>query len=1124
MVNPNSQYHREITRYSCSSLSIDDECKIPLLVKYRLREKTPLQNFIASLFIATVMILTAGCSTPSGISSVQNYSTQIVRAQSSEGVDPAFMQMMEKKSSSKRKSWHDEKVKTVSAEVPEITPIQQPLQQEIVPDQHQHHSHSSMNPLQQQSQHETPMLLKEAYSNQKKAVDFAPKSLLDENKEASTPSLDEPLADVLIEGNATIPVSALSRYIKTRPGRTATIDQIRDDIRSLYSTKWFFTVEPVYRRSEKGTILVFKVTELPILRSVEYAGNEKIKDNILAGITGLKPLHAFSVAANRESVRRIRDHYKEKGYLYAEVTLDKGDSPDDRDVIFRINEGPKVKVASITFKGNKDISSGVLKMRLSTKKRILWKFGGQYDPNTISSDIAAIKKYYHNIGYFDIQASGEKKLSEDRSTVAVTFTIDEGERYKIRKIILKGNQLYSREQLLEDFKLTEGKFYNARDLAKDVNGIQDKYGMLGRLFAKVNPGTKFTQEQGVLDLVYDIDEDRVYRIGMINVNIRGQFTHTKETVALNQLLVAPGDLADPEKIRKSRARLGGSPVWERAGADGPGIDIRPVTNPTYLARNLDPDPDPDPPVIRGSNGYFGTPPTMASSTYLPTGNRIQKSYNELVLTNLKSQKQQEPAGRVRVSNAIPGAGHTLQSHVKQSPAVPQSNTKQERYFREYRKERAELDQLLMYQPLDFNRSQVFFENAKPFLTSIISRKTESPVIRGQNVDQYAAPPDLMQHQHQPGREMGPPILTPELPPGYVDLDLNVTEARTGRFMVGASVNSDSGVFGNIVLEEQNFDLFAFPRSWRDVVDGYAFRGDGQQFRLEATPGNLVSRYLASWTNPHFLDTDYSLGVSGFYYQRFFRDWNEQRTGGRISIGKLLTRELSFNTAIRLERVNISRLRLNAPSLVPTLGDNFLGTGKVTLGYDTRDSASLATEGFNLQSSIEQAFADYNFTKAELQGSRYFTTYQRPDGAGKHVLSFRGNLGWTSNDTPAFERFYAGGFQTFRGFRYRSVGPLEPPNLGTNGAQVGGNFQMLGTAEYMLPIMASETVRFVAFTDFGTIERNVSLENFRVTVGGGLRITVPQMGPVPIALDWAFPVVKENTDTRQLFSFYIGLTR
>ena len=705
--------------------------------------------------------------------------------------------------------------------------------------------------------------------------------------------------------------------------------------------------------------------------------------------------------------------------------------------------------------------------------------------------------------------------------MTVIFNIEEGQRYKIRYIVFEGNRIYSRDQLLKDFELEEGEFFSARVMAKDVEGIQVKYGELGRLFAKVNGGVlnraiKFTEKPGVLDLVYQIDEDRVYRIGMINVNIRGLHTHTKETVALNQLLIAPGELADPNKIRRSRARIGGSSTWERGGPNAPQINIRPVENPSYMSQQV----DPNPPVIRGSDGYFGN--TTQQPAFVPEY-RSSNSHNELILTNLKTKQANQSAGRARITNTIPGAGYTIYSPEPPAAVKPQTSSQNQRYYREYRKQRPAQKKLLLYQPLDFDKRSVFTETGNPFVQQFAGQ-TEAPVVRGQSVDQYGAPPASGFNPNPLGSEFGPPVLNPELPPGYVDLDLNVTEARTGRFMLGASVNSDSGIFGNIVLEEQNFDIMRVPTSWRDIVDGYAFRGGGQQFRLEATPGNQVSRYLGSWTNPHFLDTDYSLGVSGFYYQRYFRDWNEQRTGGRINMGKMLTRELSINNALRLEKVNISDLRLNAPSLVPTLGDHFLGTYKFSLGYDTRDSASMATEGYNLQGSVEQAFADYSFTKLELQGSQYFTTYQRPDGAGKHVLSFRGNLGWTTDDTPSFERFYAGGFQTFRGFKFRSVGPLEPPNLGTNGAQVGGLFQMLGTAEYMLPVMASETVRFVAFTDFGTVERNVSLENFRVSVGGGLRIAVPQMGPVPIALDWAFPIVKEETDIRQMFSFYIGLTR
>lgn len=1059
-------------------------------------------------------------------------STPVIRGQSPDEVDPAFL-------AAPRTARPVPQTERPAPPVSQPPMSQPPMSQ---PQPESSRTADARNPWSSEPSDVTDEILSPSFSA----------STLDRPRDSDIlrPDPNEPLADVRFEGNATIPVAAMSRYIKSRPGRPATVDQVRDDVRALYNTKWFFSIAPVYRAEAEGLVLVFKVTERPILRNVEYRGNESIKDNVLAGITGLKPMHAFSVATNREAARRIEQHYHDDGYMFAEVNLVEGADPQDRSVVFEINEGPKVKVKTVRFDGNEDVSTEVLKLQLSTKKRILWYFGGKYDPATISEDIAALKRYYHNIGYFDVVIKEKTEFSDDKSLVTIIYDVAEGPRYKIRDVRFEGNKIFSNEQLAGGFDVKSGDFFSARLLAEDVDEIKAQYGELGRLFAQVNASPIFTQETGVVDLVMNIDEDRVYRIGRISVNIRGDHTHTKETVALNHLLIAPGELADPEKIRRSKARLAGAAIWESGGPQGPEINLRPVDNPTYLTRS----PTAPSEIVRASDSYFGDEkPLMLENTNLPEDIKRAARTKEFIPTVMRTERTPQ-AGSTPAPRSIPGAGHTLQgtgAPMHQAaptgyapaasepagrasvPSVPASRT-EVRYMREERKPRQDNSEPLLYQPIDLNQTKVFHDGPEAFRPPPIASESQV-VVRGQNWDNYNNPPNPMYGETPQGDLMGPQLPSPAIPPGYdptippgfVDLDVNVTEARTGRFMVGAGVNSDSGVVGNIVLEEQNFDIMAFPRSFRDVADGYAFRGGGQQFRMEATPGSEVSRYLASWTDPSFLNTDYSLGVSGFYYQRFFRDWDEQRTGGRLNVGKLLSRELSFNTALRLESVNISDPRLpagQAPSVDAMLGDNFLGTGRFTLAYDTRDSSYMATEGFNVSGSVEQAFADYDFTKLELLGSQYYTVYQRPDGAGKHILSFRGNLGWTTDDTPSFERFYAGGFQTFRGFEFRSVSPLEPGNLGTNGAAVGGFFQALGTAEYMVPVLANEAVRVVAFTDFGTVDEDVSLDKFRVSVGAGLRITVPQMGPVPIALDWAFPVVKQETDIRQIFSFYIGLTR
>jgi outer membrane protein insertion porin family len=144
--------------------------------------------------------------------------------------------------------------------------------------------------------------------------------------------------------------------------------------------------------------------------------------------------------------------------------------------------------------------------------------------------------------------------------------------------------------------------------------------------------------------------------------------------------------------------------------------------------------------------------------------------------------------------------------------------------------------------------------------------------------------------------------------------------------------------------------------------------------------------------------------------------------------------------------------------------------------------------------------------------------ERPDHSGRHVLTLSSKVGFTGNETPVYDRFFAGGFSTLRGFDFRGASPVK------SNVQVGGDFEFINTAEYLFPLTADDMIHGVAFVDFGTVNENVALNNFRVAPGLGLRITVPAMGPAPIALDFAFPIAKADTDDTQVFSFNIGLQR
>jgi outer membrane protein insertion porin family len=354
------------------------------------------------------------------------------------------------------------------------------------------------------------------------------------------------------------------------------------------------------------------------------------------------------------------------------------------------------------------------------------------------------------------------------------------------------------------------------------------------------------------------------------------------------------------------------------------------------------------------------------------------------------------------------------------------------------------------------------------------------------------------------------------------LDVYVQEKRTGRIMLGGTVNTDLGVAGQFVIDERNFDIRAVPRTWSQLFSGYAFRGAGQSFRIELMPGNQVGRYTVNWTTPNLFGyTPYSLSVGGFYFTRFYRDWNERRVGGRVGLGYNVTKDLSVGTEFRGENVNLSNPRVSTvEKLNSVLGPNEMYWARLSVAHDTRDSAFLATEGSLLQLIYDQAFGKFDYPQGQINYSRYFRVRERADGMGRHVLASTWKVGISGTQTPIFENFFAGGFSSMRGFRFRGASPVE------DGVQVGGRFMFLGSLEYMMPLTADEMLRGVAFVDYGTVEQTVTMnqKNFRVAPGLGIRIAVPVLGPAPLAFDFSVPVAQADGDQRQLMSFYMGFTR
>ncbi|MFG0328272.1 MAG: outer membrane protein assembly factor BamA [Phycisphaerales bacterium] len=361
---------------------------------------------------------------------------------------------------------------------------------------------------------------------------------------------------------------------------------------------------------------------------------------------------------------------------------------------------------------------------------------------------------------------------------------------------------------------------------------------------------------------------------------------------------------------------------------------------------------------------------------------------------------------------------------------------------------------------------------------------------------------------------------------YRDVVIEVEEGDTGSFNIGAAVSSDFGLFGTVSYEQRNFDLADPPESLTEFLAGRAFRGAGQTFNVTAQPGNEFSSYSVSITEPYLLGTDNALRSSLLYIERELDVYDETRYGGRFSLGRRLGDVWTIGANTRFQSVDLQDIDPKAPVDVFAVQDENAITGVgLELVRTTVDDRFRPTKGSRVQLEFEQiglVGGDFDFSKAEFAHSVFFPIEE--DFLGRtSVLSFQTRAGYLfGGDTPVYERYYLGG-RSFRGFDFRTVSPKGIRNdTGTLGRDpVGGDFLFFFGTQYDFPIW-DRFIGGVVFVDSGTVVEDPGFDDYRVSAGLGLRIFIPQLGQAPLAFDFGFPLMDQDRDVRQIFSFSIDL--
>ncbi len=362
------------------------------------------------------------------------------------------------------------------------------------------------------------------------------------------------IAQISVSGNERVEPETIASYLTVRPGDPFDPTALDVSLKNLFATGLFSDVE----LTERGGILIVRVVENPIINRIIFEGNKKLDNQELGEEVRLRPRQVFTRARVKADVQRMLVLYQRSGRFAAIIEPKVVQREQNRvDLVFEIQEGPKTKVSSINFLGNKIYGDGDLRDVLATKQARWWKFftsNDTFDPDRLAYDQQVLRQHYLNQGYADFRVvSAVSELTPDREDFFITFTVEEGEIYTFGKIEIDSQIRDVNEQLFRAFLLMrEGQYYNAEAIEKTIEQLSNAAGLLGYAFVDVRPQIERDRENRTINITFRIlDAPRVY---VERINIRGNVV-TLDRVVRREFRLQEGDAFNSALVSRSDNRL-----------------------------------------------------------------------------------------------------------------------------------------------------------------------------------------------------------------------------------------------------------------------------------------------------------------------------------------------------------------------------------------------------------------------------------------------------------------------------------------------------------------------------------------------------------------------------------------
>jgi outer membrane protein insertion porin family len=336
-------------------------------------------------------------------------------------------------------------------------------------------------------------------------------------------------------------------------GSTFNASDIKGAVKNLCNTGLFRSIDVfVTAETDTSASLLIKFEEFPLCEGIEFAGLKKVKQKDLEEKFPFKVRQIVSDDALFKAKKFIEEYYAKKGYLLAVVSVEKVASKVPGNVIFKfiVKEGERVSIRSITFKGNKEVSSGKLKGKLKTKENRWWR-SGDYDEELFRAHLDTLVMYYNELGYLDASIIKDSvAYSESNKDIHIEITVEEGKKYYAGRFFFTGNTVLPGDSLLNNIVLKEGKPFqkSSYDMSKYL--VESAYREEGYLWVQMEDQKQYRGD--TIDITFTIYEGKPAIVRKID--IKGNLK-TREKVIRREIDLMPGQRYRQSLMMSSRQRI-----------------------------------------------------------------------------------------------------------------------------------------------------------------------------------------------------------------------------------------------------------------------------------------------------------------------------------------------------------------------------------------------------------------------------------------------------------------------------------------------------------------------------------------------------------------------------------------